>query len=115
MWNAASYEAQLPIKSWRRLRANRIAEEEIMKMSLKSPGVKFVGKVALITGGNRGIGAAAAKHLAELGAQVVITGRRPREGRLVVDEIKHNGGTAAFFEADLSKPEQVKRIVPSRI
>jgi NAD(P)-dependent dehydrogenase (short-subunit alcohol dehydrogenase family) len=74
--------------------------------------VKFAGKVALITGGNRGIGAAAAKHLAELGAQVVITGRRPREGRLVVNEIKHNGGTAAFFEADLSEPEQVKRIVP---
>ena len=83
-----------------------------MKFSVKPPDVKFAGKVALITGGNRGIGAAAAKRLAELGAQVIITGRRPKEGRLVVKEIKRNGGTAEFFEADLSEPEQVKRIVP---
>jgi NAD(P)-dependent dehydrogenase (short-subunit alcohol dehydrogenase family) len=68
--------------------------------------------VALITGGNRGIGAAAAKRLAELGAQVVITGRRQSEGRLVVNEIRRSSGSAAFIQADLSDPEQVKRIVP---
>jgi NAD(P)-dependent dehydrogenase (short-subunit alcohol dehydrogenase family) len=74
--------------------------------------LEFAGRVALITGGNRGIGAAAAKRLAELGAQVVITGRQQSEGRRVVDHIRHNRGTVAFFEADLSEPEQVKRIVP---
>jgi NAD(P)-dependent dehydrogenase (short-subunit alcohol dehydrogenase family) len=68
--------------------------------------------VALITGGNRGIGAAAARRLAELGAQVVITGRRQSEGRLLVNEIRHSSGSAAFIQADLSQPEQVKRIVP---
>jgi NAD(P)-dependent dehydrogenase (short-subunit alcohol dehydrogenase family) len=68
--------------------------------------------VALITGGNRGIGAAAAKRVAELGAQVVITGRRQSEGRLLVNEIRRNGGSAAFIKADLSQTEQVKRIVP---
>ena len=73
---------------------------------------EFAGRVALITGGNRGIGAAAAKRLAELGAQVVITGRRPSEGRLVVNDIRRKGGSAAFIQADLSQPEQVKRIVP---
>jgi NAD(P)-dependent dehydrogenase (short-subunit alcohol dehydrogenase family) len=104
--------AQPVTQRWIRLRTNWIAAEEIMKFSVKPTDMKCAGKVALITGGNRGIGAAAAKRLAELGAQVVITGRRPREGRLVVNEIKHNGGTAVFFEADLSEPEQVKRIVP---
>jgi NAD(P)-dependent dehydrogenase (short-subunit alcohol dehydrogenase family) len=74
--------------------------------------VEFAERVALITGGNSGIGAATAKRVAELGASVVITGRRQREGRQVVSDIKCNGGSAAFIEADLTQPEQLKRIVP---
>jgi A-factor type gamma-butyrolactone 1'-reductase (1S-forming) len=74
--------------------------------------LEFAGKVALITGGNSGIGAAAARRLAELGAQVVVTGRRQSEGRLLVNDIKRNSGSAAFIKADLSQPEQVRRIVP---
>jgi NAD(P)-dependent dehydrogenase (short-subunit alcohol dehydrogenase family) len=74
--------------------------------------LEFAGKVALITGGNSGIGAAAARRVAELGAQVVVTGRRKNEGRLLVNDIKRNSGSAAFIQADLSQPEQVKRIVP---
>jgi NAD(P)-dependent dehydrogenase (short-subunit alcohol dehydrogenase family) len=73
---------------------------------------EFAERVALITGGNSGIGAATAKRVAELGASVVITGRRQREGRQVVSDIKRNGGSAAFIEADLTQPEQLKRIVP---
>jgi NAD(P)-dependent dehydrogenase (short-subunit alcohol dehydrogenase family) len=74
--------------------------------------LEFAGKVALVTGGNSGIGAAAARRVAELGAQVVVTGRRQSEGRLLVSDIKRNSGSAAFIQADLSQPEQVKRIVP---
>jgi NAD(P)-dependent dehydrogenase (short-subunit alcohol dehydrogenase family) len=74
--------------------------------------LEFAGKVALITGGNSGTGAATAKRLAELGALVVVTGRRQSEGRLLVNDINRNSGTAAFVQADLSQPEQVKRIVP---
>lgn len=74
--------------------------------------LEFAGKVALITGGNSGIGAAAARRVAELGGQVVVTGRRQSDGRLLVNNIKRNSGSAAFFQADLSQPEEVKRIVP---
>ena len=74
--------------------------------------LEFAGKVALITGGNSGIGAATAKRVAELGAQVVVTGRRQSEGRLLVKDIKRHSGSAGFIQADLSEPEQVKRIVP---
>jgi NAD(P)-dependent dehydrogenase (short-subunit alcohol dehydrogenase family) len=72
-------------------------------------------RVALITGGTSGIGAATARRMAELGAKVVVTGRRQREGRLLVEEISRNGGCAAFFQADLSRPDEVRRIVPFTI
>jgi NAD(P)-dependent dehydrogenase (short-subunit alcohol dehydrogenase family) len=74
--------------------------------------LEFAGKVALIIGGNSGICAAAARHVAELGGQVVVTGRRQSDGRLLVNNIKRNSGSAALFQADLSQPEEVKRIVP---
>ena len=72
-------------------------------------------KVALITGGTSGIGAATASRMAELGAKVVITGRRQHEGRLLVSDIRRNGGCAAFFRADLSRPEEARRVVPFTI
>jgi NAD(P)-dependent dehydrogenase (short-subunit alcohol dehydrogenase family) len=74
--------------------------------------LEFAGKVALVTGGNSGICAAAARRLAQLGAQVVITGRRQSEGQLLANDIKRNGGSATFIQADLSQPEQVKQIGP---
>jgi NAD(P)-dependent dehydrogenase (short-subunit alcohol dehydrogenase family) len=50
--------------------------------------------------------------MAELGVKVVVTGRRQREGRRLVSEICRNGGCAAFFRADLSRPDEARRIVP---
>ena len=72
----------------------------------------FVGKVALVTGGTSGIGAATARRLADLGAKVVITGRRCLEGRGLLREIRGRGGSAVFLRTDLSDPEQVRLVVP---
>lgn len=58
-------------------------------------------KVALVTGGNSGIGRAAAVALAGLGAHVVISGRDEARGRSVVDDIRAAGGRADFLVADL--------------
>ena len=73
---------------------------------------EFAGKVALITGGTSGIGATTAQRLADLGAKVVITGRRNLEGRRLASEIKRRGGCAAFLQTDLSDPEQVRLVLP---
>lgn len=68
---------------------------------------EFAAKVALITGGNAGIGRATAIELARRGAAVVISGRREKEGLEVVDEIKASGGDAIFVRADVSKERDV--------
>src|SRR6266545_3530763 len=66
------------------------------------------GKVALVTGGSRGIGAAIAKRLAAEGAAVAITyvnGKQQAEG--VVDSIKGAGGQAIAIRADSGNPKEV--------
>lgn len=68
-------------------------------------------KVVVITGASSGIGEATAKLLDKDGAKVVLGARR--EGRLqeIVDDIKKDGGQAAFHVTDVTVPEQVKALV----
>ena len=106
----AGYIAAAIDEDARRREAVRGVAKQIPSKPNKEP--VFAGKVALITGGTSGIGAATARRLADLGAKVVITGRRCLEGRSLVSEIKSNGGTAAFLQADLSNAEQVRLVVP---
>ena len=94
----------------RQTRQRRTRKITTLAASRTNP--EFTGRVALVTGGTSGIGSVTAKRLAQLGAKVIITGRRRREGRLLVSEIKRKGGCAAFIQADLSQPEQVRLIVP---
>jgi len=72
---------------------------------------RFEGKVALITGGNAGIGRATAIGFARLAAKVVISGRRENEGHQVVEEIKASGGDAIFVKTDVTKEHDVAAMV----
>src|SRR5688572_8519283 len=72
---------------------------------------RLTGKVAVVTGASKGIGACIAKHLAGEGAAVVVNYASSKEGaERVVAEIKGNGGRAIAVQADLAKPADIKRL-----
>lgn len=69
---------------------------------------KLTGKVAIVTGASKGIGAAIATQLASEGAAVVVNYASSKAGaEKIVDQIKKNGGQAIAVQADLSKPAEV--------
>ena len=69
------------------------------------------GKVALITGGSRGIGKAIAMAYAREGAKVFICAREKTDLKKAVAEIRSVGGEVSWCAADISKVGEVKRIV----
>jgi 3-oxoacyl-[acyl-carrier protein] reductase len=77
---------------------------------------KLEGKIALITGGSRGIGAAIAKRLAADGANVAITYTKGADAAAsVVKEIERAGGKAIAIQADAADVEGVKAAVEKTI
>lgn len=72
-------------------------------------------KVAFITGGGSGIGAAAGKKLASEGAKVVLVSRTKDELDDVVGEIEGAGGTALALEADVSDGEGLKSAIEETV
>lgn len=72
-------------------------------------------RVAVITGGTRGIGAYTAYKFAQEGDQVVIAGRSVEYGQAVVQTIKSNGGEAIFVRTDASKYEDVEALVEAAV
>lgn len=74
--------------------------------------MKFKGRVALVTGGGRGIGAEIAKTLARDGASVAVSARTESEVKSVVEAIRAAGGDARYFLADLAQSDQAMDLVP---
>lgn len=72
---------------------------------------KLTGKVALVTGASKGIGAAVAKQLAAAGAAVAVNYSADKEGaERIVSEITREGGKAVAIQANVSKADDVKRL-----
>jgi NADP-dependent 3-hydroxy acid dehydrogenase YdfG len=69
------------------------------------------GKVALITGGSSGIGAATARALSAAGMTVTIAARRRAELESVADEIRSAGGQVSVIETDVAQWEECRQLV----
>src|SRR6201995_708045 len=83
---------------------------------LMNNGQKLSGKVALVTGGSRSIGAAIAKRLATDGASVAITYTKGADAAAsVIKEIERAGGKAIAIQADASDPDAVKAAVEKTV
>lgn len=72
-------------------------------------------KVAIVTGGNSGIGRATVDLFSRQGARVVLAARRQVENDRVLAELTAAGGQAIAVQADVSRPEDCRRVVEAAI
>jgi 3-oxoacyl-[acyl-carrier protein] reductase len=71
----------------------------------------LAGKIAIVTGAGRGIGRAVAINLSESGCRVILTARTPAQLEQVQQEIVSHGGEARCIAADLTRDEDIDRLV----
>ena len=76
---------------------------------------RLEGKVAIITGGNSGVGAQTAELFAKEGAKVVITARREPQLEEIAQRIRANGGEVTVVRCDVSKVEEVEAMVKKAV
>ncbi len=73
--------------------------------------MKLNGKVALVTGAGRGIGAATAKMLAAEGASVLVNDRDEAPCQQVAEEIRAAGGRAIGFAVDITADQAAEQLI----
>ncbi|HUE04050.1 MAG TPA: SDR family NAD(P)-dependent oxidoreductase [Bryobacteraceae bacterium] len=77
---------------------------------------KLTGKVAVVTGASKGIGAAIAQELAQDGAATIVNyASSPRQAEELVAHIKSAGGQAKAVRADVGKPAEARQLVDAAI
>jgi 3-oxoacyl-[acyl-carrier protein] reductase len=77
---------------------------------------KLEGKVAIVTGASKGIGASIAQHLAEAGAAVAVNYASSKEAaERIVSEITAKGGRAIAVQGDVSRQSDVERLVAETV
>ena len=75
--------------------------------------IQMDGKVAIVTGGATGIGAATAQKLCDLGASVAILDRNAEAAKAVVDALQKAGHKASFHICDISVETEVQDAISS--
>ena len=73
--------------------------------------MKLKGKVAVVTGGGRGIGTGISRVFASAGASVVIAEMREDAGRETAESIKNEGGKASFIQTDVRNGDSVRDMI----
>ena len=73
--------------------------------------MKLVGKVAIITGANSGIGFATSLLFAKEGARVVLAARDEARGKETMQSILRSGGTAVFVRTDVRRDEDMQKLI----
>lgn len=69
------------------------------------------GKVVVITGGSSGLGESTARHLASLGASVVLAARRQERLDAIVEDIRSAGGQATAFKIDVTRRDDLVALI----